>query len=673
MRRSLIVTLVLFFTIFSLVQTGMTIYYASQVSDSPLLTGNALREQGLVNLCINNIPSLSFPCNTTLTEDSYYECLLNGTDEDGDPISYSSLLLNGSLFYDLNSTSGLFSTIPTNDDALQDNVTIRFIANDEGDCSSISAYLNVTFDFISVNDAPVYLPRLNLIPHLGPFQLRDGVTTRGIFLNNYFSDPDGDPLNYSSSFISPEFSVVILPSSEMILSANECGRGQMFLRATDPYGLYAESDLITLELECEPEEQDTSSGGGAAPRERCVPEWSCEDWGRCYPNGTQKRKCSDINGCESEPKYFWRECVYIEQCDNGIQDFWIPGYELNEDGVDCGGPCPPCETCYDGILNNLEEETDCGGPNCDPCMSCFDGIQNYGEDGVDCGGYCDPCPSCFDGIKNQDETGVDCGGVCPSCRRLETPDALGDVGRSILVVLIPLAMLLLVAGVTYRIFRKQINAFIAKVLWMLVRSKKKQVLLNSEQKSILLSLINNIQKNYSYSNENDSSNYPYQSAIARALRQFFDFLLSKHTTRSGGTLARINKLSASKQIKSIIEDYYNYLQIIESSKPLSFEFLNLSLELLRQVVIDVAPTSKQDIARPVHEVESFDTQDLTHVIQLLYNSILALQFEEISIARQKYIEALSIYSKLSDDDQDRIYDVLHLVFKNISYVSSYSS
>ncbi|MBN1175077.1 hypothetical protein JXA48_00380 [Candidatus Woesearchaeota archaeon] len=671
MRHSLIVTLVVFFAIFSLVQTGMTIYYASQVSTSPLLTGNALQDQGYVNLCINTPPVLDFPCNTTLVEDIYYECQLNGTDADGDNLTYSAALHNGTLFYDLNSTSGLFSAIPTNDDSFQDNVTMRFVVNDDSGCSLDGDFIDVTFTFVATNDAPVYLPRLNLIPPPGPFKLKDGVTTRGIYLNNYFSDPDGDPLNFSSSFISPEFNIMILPSSEIILSANDCGSGQVFLRATDPYGLYAESDLIVIELECAPQTPDGGGGGAAPPRERCVPEWSCEDWGICYVNGTQKRKCTDVNGCDSEPKYFWRECDYIEQCVNGVQDYWIPGYELNEEGVDCGGPCPPCETCYDGIKNNLEEETDCGGPNCEPCMSCFDGIQNYGEDGVDCGGYCDPCPSCFDGVKNQDETGVDCGGTCPACRRLETPDSLGDVGRSILVILIPLAMLLLVAGVTYRIFRKQINAFIAKILWMLVRSKKKQILLSSEEKDSLLSMIADMQKRYSYSSD-VSSNYPYQSAIARALRQFFDFILSKHTTRSGGTLARINKLSASKQIKSILEDYYNHLQVIESSKPLSFESLNLSLELFRQLVIDVGPTKKQDIARPVHEVDSFDGQDLVHVIQLLYNSVLALQFEEINIARKKYIEALEIYSRLSDSDQEKTYDVLHLTFKNISYVSSYA-
>ena len=52
------------------------------------------------------------------------------------------------------------------------------------------------------------------------------------------------------------------------------------------------------------------------------------------------------------------------------------------------------ETCYDGELNNAEEGVNCGGP-CVPCDTsngtCFDGIQNQGETGVDCGGPCNDC------------------------------------------------------------------------------------------------------------------------------------------------------------------------------------------------------------------------------------------------------------------------------------------
>lgn len=674
MRRNLITTLVLVFAIFSLVQTGMTIHYASQVSDFSLFTGNALQDSGDVHLCINTPPIISFDCtNTSLVEDIYYECLLNASDGNNDTLLFTAENISGSLFYSIDNSSGLFSAIPTNDDSFQDDVTILFTVTDDSGCSLNSDSVSVTFNLTPVNDAPVYLPNLGLISHLGPFSFSDGVSIRGIYLNNYFSDPDGDPLTFSSSVVSSEFSVVILPSSEIVLNANSCGSGYVFLRATDPSGLFAESSLISLKRDCDITEPSGGGGGGAAPREKCVSEWDCAQWGDCYANSTQKRKCTDVYACEPDYyiQYFWRDCDYIAQCFNGVRDLWVEGYELREEGIDCGGPCKPCETCFDGLKNNDEEETDCGGPNCDACMNCFDGIQNYGETGVDCGGLCDTCPSCFDDVQNQDESGVDCGGPCPACKRFETPDALGNFSRSLFFFIIPLAMLLLIGGVVYRIFHAQINAFIARFLWTLIRNKKKQVLLTVDQKNTLISMVYDVQKDFSFSSDS-SDNYSYQSAIARVLGQFFDFLLS-HSTHMDKPLARIDKLPASSLVKSLISDYYSQLELLDDSNPFSFSMLNLNLELLRQAIINFSPTTKQDIARPIHEVELFDSQDVIHATQILYNCAIALQFEEISIARGKYLDALAIYEKLSESDKEIIYPVLHLAFKNISYVSSYVS
>ncbi len=48
-------------------------------------------------------------------------------------------------------------------------------------------------------------------------------------------------------------------------------------------------------------------------------------------------------------------------------------------------------------------------------QSCSDGIKNQNETGIDCGGPCPSCETCYDGIQNQDEEGVDCGGACEDC------------------------------------------------------------------------------------------------------------------------------------------------------------------------------------------------------------------------------------------------------------------
>ena len=117
------------------------------------------------------------------------------------------------------------------------------------------------------------------------------------------------------------------------------------------------------------------------------------------------------------------ECPVCPTCANGVQD----GDEI---GIDCGGSCGGCEQlCGDGLLNGLEDDTDCenegetpyGG--CDFCPTCVDFIFNGSETGIDCGGPdCDPCCStgnCGNGIQDGAEFYVDCGGnSCPDCDTL---------------------------------------------------------------------------------------------------------------------------------------------------------------------------------------------------------------------------------------------------------------
>lgn len=65
----------------------------------------------------------------------------------------------------------------------------------------------------------------------------------------------------------------------------------------------------------------------------------------------------------------------IEHCANGIQD-------ANEDGVDCGGPCPAsCETCNNGRKDPTEDGVDCGGVCPKTCIdTCGNGRLDAGEE-----------------------------------------------------------------------------------------------------------------------------------------------------------------------------------------------------------------------------------------------------------------------------------------------------
>jgi hypothetical protein len=85
---------------------------------------------------------------------------------------------------------------------------------------------------------------------------------------------------------------------------------------------------------------------------------------------------------------------------------------------DVGGSVPLPTSCRDGVRNELETDTDCGGPVCAACPPCRNGMLDGEETGVDCGGDCAPCPSCDDELQNGSESDVDCGGTC--AKRCET-------------------------------------------------------------------------------------------------------------------------------------------------------------------------------------------------------------------------------------------------------------
>ncbi|QQR91444.1 MAG: hypothetical protein IPJ88_06870 [Myxococcales bacterium] len=82
----------------------------------------------------------------------------------------------------------------------------------------------------------------------------------------------------------------------------------------------------------------------------------------------------------------------------------------------CTGTICQLATCADGVLNQDETDTDCGGAS---CAACGDGLSCLAPgdctSGVCTGTICQVA-TCSDSIQNQDETGVDCGGVsCPAC------------------------------------------------------------------------------------------------------------------------------------------------------------------------------------------------------------------------------------------------------------------
>ncbi|MBN1386735.1 hypothetical protein JW968_07260 [Candidatus Woesearchaeota archaeon] len=411
-------------------------------------------------------------------------------------------------FYHLNETYIKSETVPMNNltgdnkmvsctgevpigDILNTNITsevIRFdvTVTDDADMDSTSARQSI-FMCSNLNDSGVYRcldscelgSIFNNPPYLIqpiPDQIwKEDTSLTGLDLDDYFADPDGDPLVYTWSYIDK---ITISMNQYHVLTftpePNWFGIRLVTFRAEDPYGEFVYSNQVMLKVMDMPDPRPSPGGGGGGggggspdrPSKWCTVNWTCNAWSECLPSGIQIRVCTDINNCESpilQPN-LTRECIYEPTCHDGIQNH-------GETGIDCGGPCSPCPTCNDGIHNGAEQGIDCGGP-CPPCPLCRDGIKNQGEERTDCGGPCPPCPTCHDGIQNQGETGIDVGGPCPPKRLYEQPMMIMWV--ILWWLLIILALCLLAGYLFYKYYGKYLPDLLYNILrWFPAAAKRK--------------------------------------------------------------------------------------------------------------------------------------------------------------------------------------------------------
>jgi tetratricopeptide (TPR) repeat protein len=143
---------------------------------------------------------------------------------------------------------------------------------------------------------------------------------------------------------------------------------------------------------------DGGSGGtGGAGRQNvsmwvCQEDWRCTEWQPeiCPMSEVQNRTCVDYNFCHTYNNLpiLNQSCIYEGTCTDIVKN-------QDETDVDCGGlVCEPCD-----LFERCLIDFDCKSGFCNPidgiCMepTCIDGFKNQGEERVDCGGPCPPCES----------------------------------------------------------------------------------------------------------------------------------------------------------------------------------------------------------------------------------------------------------------------------------------
>ena len=593
----------------SVLQSSFIVY--TNFESPHMVSMDAQATQGSFNLCLNHRPEIFFTCNTTMRQGFDYECQLSASDYDGDNLTFSSLNYSGSLQVDI-SPSGLIDIIPSQE-MVGDSI-ILFTVEDSSGCQNPSENLAISFSVDNLNDAPVF------IPPMGPFEIDMGSSIRGIYLNDYFYDLDGDPMTYDFSIVPPGFLVSLSESNELSISAVECLEGYMLFGATDIFNASGYSDPVRLIASCFIPEKSSPSGSSRSFVDDCESDWVCHAWQRCRVNGTQKKDCVDANGCfEDFEKTFWRDCVYVPECENGIFDF--------------------------------------------------------GEEGIDCGGLCSACPSCFDNIQNQEETGIDCGGPCSACRTVETPSPLEPEKNSPLILL-ALAVITALAGliIVYRLFHQQIHFVFTKLWWLFARNFAKQILITEKQKAFFLNSLALLEKKDLLSSLDKKQFILFQEELNSIIRDFFVVLIGKKASLPEDAHLAFARLKTTSNVKRLLHGHFNQLLWSEQKSILPLTDLQVQLELFRERIFSISQTSRKELARDVNEFHLVKDPAHMRFKQLIYNSLLALQFEHVGFAKDKYLQALALYeSRLSPAEQTRMYDLLRLLFNEISYVSSYSS
>ncbi len=420
------------------------------------------------HFCFNNTrPELNLSiCNTTWYENSSYICQVEGYDPNPwVSLVYSSTVIQGEPFFNI-SKDGLLN-FTANRSHVGDYEVMIIVDDNLGCDNSVNSGI-LNFTIYPINHPPYFDgPILN--------QTWEQDTSLVAFdLDNYFYDIDNDPLTYEHTILN-NIRVDIDENNIVRFTPIPGWHGIEFITflAFDPSGAFAKSNMVMLTVLPEEKILTTRPGGsagGAGGFSTCIPQWYCYDWEECLPQGYQTRSCVDFNECGTDlhRPNVTQKCLYVATCFDGIQN-------QGEEGIDCGGPCPPCPTCDDGIKN------------------CHKIIQQDGswievcEEGIDCGGPCPPCPTCDDGIQNchkiiqEDgswievcEEGIDCGGPCPPCEIKKPAEIPGIIEVDFLIEYPWLLWILIIAIILLTV--SEDKAYIKKIMKKEFKQYRKDML-----------------------------------------------------------------------------------------------------------------------------------------------------------------------------------------------------
>ncbi len=123
---------------------------------------------------------------------------------------------------------------------------------------------------------------------------------------------------------------------EVLLKCPETRSGITCAKDGDRYEIVGLDHSLVKEME-----KNESEKAEDEIEENCAKYWVCTAWNpsNCPPEGRQTRSCTNTKGCGDGKPTLMQTCTYQPSCEDGIRN-------QGEIQTDCGGPCKACSTTF---------------------------------------------------------------------------------------------------------------------------------------------------------------------------------------------------------------------------------------------------------------------------------------------------------------------------------------
>lgn len=475
-------------------------------------------------------------------------------------------------------------------------------------------------------------------------------------IRNYWFDPMGSVefLEYSVSG-NQDVTIEFHQTGEVTLTPRSgwCGTELVRYTATSPFSnLSTESNLVELEVRCTPdsgEQEQTSTGGGggvgggggtvSAPR-ACVEDIFCYEWSECQYTQAVTETGDDleliIEGVRGSRVYL------VEEMPENVSVFYR-GYKYKE--------------CFD--TRGCSDRTRMYTEACEFEPSCFDGIQNQDEEGVDCGGVCPPCQDeeVIDGVGDEEE-------LIPEVRP-EEPVLLDTEDRTTLFLFYTvLGLFVLVAALL--ILRRLIKALIAKLVFK-HQKKNRVLLLEGNAKQRILDALQDIEARIG-----KEPVLKLQEELSGVVREYFQAILGLHFEFTYQELVeQLSKQEVLSLVQDILQAFFNRsIELEFSGKPVTETVLTALINEVREIVYQTAVLTQQDLKELEKDLSFRDIPDdvpqADRFYLLLSQAHIALQYGRVGVGQELYQLLKHVYESAPEQSQQLWYQDLQRFYLELS-------